>query len=174
MGAASFRLGRWLPLAAALWGGDPWAGLPPVHGAFLRHRGTWAGGPRAQGLVLMQEGGVRGVGGSLGSRPLQGSGPKAVCSGGRAGQADHLPGFRGLQCDGDPEWEEGAGLTSGRLRDGLVIRWWQRAARGGGRSNRPGHRDLGSSCPSTGYSSIHIVFNKDFFISPQNQPKGGA
>lgn len=30
-----------------------------------------------------------------------------------AGQANHLPGVGGLQCDGDPEWEEGLGSLRG-------------------------------------------------------------
>lgn len=44
-------------MAAALWGGDPWAGLPPVHGAFLRHGDV---GWRAQGSGCGPDAGRRG------------------------------------------------------------------------------------------------------------------
>lgn len=46
MGAASFRLEGRLPWAAALWGGDPWAGRSAVHRVFLQHGAV---GWRAQG-----------------------------------------------------------------------------------------------------------------------------
>lgn len=59
---------------------------------------------------------------------------------------------------------------------GCMVRWQQRAARGGGAGlTRPGHRGLGPSCPNICPPSIHIVFNKDFlYLPPTNQAKGGA
>lgn len=131
-------------------------------------------GWRAQGSGLGPDAGRRG-GGSVGSRPLQGGVQlEVVVLGAAQGQANHLPGVRGCGVtDGDPEWEEGAGLTSREAQGwpgGQMAAEWPGVGAG---PTRPGHRDWAPPAPAPGTHQFTLFSTKISFIFPPKKSTPG-